>query len=105
MTEDLVLLETKMQYPSKEVFKLQFSVGEFDMVVFDPHTLSAEVYEIKHSNQIHPNQCRFLLDEELINKTKFRYGDITKRCVIYSGETCIVGDIQYINVEEYLLFK
>ena len=32
--EDIVLLETKIAHPEKKVFKLQFAVGEFDMVVF-----------------------------------------------------------------------
>ncbi len=47
--EDIVLLETKITKRDKEVFKLQFAVGEFDMVVFDPSNLSCEIYEIKHS--------------------------------------------------------
>ena len=34
MMEDIVLLETKIAHPEKKVFKLQFEVGEFDMVVF-----------------------------------------------------------------------
>ena len=34
MLEDIVLLETKMADPKKQVFVLQFPVGEFDMVVF-----------------------------------------------------------------------
>lgn len=33
MMEDIVLLETKMAFPKKQVFKLKFAVGEFDMVV------------------------------------------------------------------------
>ena len=36
MMEDIVLLETKLSREKCEVFKLQFAVGEFDMVVFDP---------------------------------------------------------------------
>ena len=40
MMEDIVLLETKIAKRDKEVFKLQFAVGEFDMVVFDPSNLS-----------------------------------------------------------------
>lgn len=37
MLEDIVLLETKMANPGKQVFVLQFPIGEFDMVVFDPN--------------------------------------------------------------------
>ena len=36
MLEDIVLQETQMANPKKEVFVLQFAIGEFDMVVFDP---------------------------------------------------------------------
>ena len=35
MMEDIVLLETRMARPDKHVFRLQFSIGEFDMVVAD----------------------------------------------------------------------
>ena len=49
MMEDIVLLETKLANPKKKVFKLQFAIGEFDMVVFDPKELNCEIYEIKYS--------------------------------------------------------
>ena len=104
MMEDIILLETKLFYPEKEVFKLQFSIGEFDMVIFDPKTITCEIYEVKHSKEIHPNQYRFLIEEEKLEQTKFRYGNITRRCVIYSGESRIENNIEYKNVEEYLLF-
>ncbi|MCD8201380.1 MAG: AAA family ATPase, partial [Clostridia bacterium] len=35
MTEEIVLLETQVAYPERHVFKLEFDVGEFDMVVAD----------------------------------------------------------------------
>ena len=41
MLEDIVLLETKLANPKKQVFVLQFPVGEFDMVVFDPEQAPA----------------------------------------------------------------
>ena len=34
--EDIVLLETKLSKKNCEVFRLQFAIGEFDMVVFNP---------------------------------------------------------------------
>ena len=43
MMEDAVLLETKLANPKKQVFVLQFAVGEFDMV--QAHTLADEVGE------------------------------------------------------------
>ena len=51
MMEDIVLLETKLANPKKKVFKLQFAIGEFDMVVFDPKELNCEIYEVKYSRE------------------------------------------------------
>jgi len=51
MMEDIVLLETKLSRKNCEVFKLQFAVGEFDMVVFNPDEGNCELYEIKHSTE------------------------------------------------------
>lgn len=103
MMEDIVLLETKMAKPGKQVFRLQFAVGEYDMVVVDPTTVSCEIYEIKHSAELVPAQYRFLGDEEKCNATEFRYGTITKRVVIYRGESkSLDNGIEYLNVEEYL---
>ena len=49
MMEDIVLLETKLANPDKQVFQLQFAVGEFDMVIHDPKALTCEIFEIKYS--------------------------------------------------------
>ncbi len=102
LMEDIVLLETKLARPECEVFKLKFAVGEFDMVIYNPATASCEIFEVKHSKEIHPKQYQHLIDEDKIEKTSFRYGEITKRSVIYRGESKAVDEIQYLNVEEYL---
>ena len=102
MMEDIVLLETKMARPDKNVFRLQFAVGEFDMVVVDPETITTQVYEIKHSREAVPAQYRHLVDKEKCEQTAFRFGEITGKAVIYCGETKRDGNIEYINVEEYL---
>ena len=102
MLEDIVLLETKLANPKKQVFVLQFPVGEFDMVVFDPETASCQIFEIKHSKEIIPQQYRHLVDEQKCSQTEHRYGTITGKFVLYRGETKNVNDIQYWNVEEYL---
>lgn len=102
MMEDIVLLETKLAKPDKEVFQLQFAVGEFDMVVADPETLTCEIYEIKHSKEVVPAQYRHLTDEEKCAQTEHRYGTITARTVIYRGETTKSGNVKYVNVEAYL---
>ena len=102
MMEEIILLETKMAYPDKEVFRLQFAIGEFDMTVVDPVSITTEIYEIKHSAEMVPEQYKNLTDEEKCRATEFRFGTITKKAVIYRGEDAIDGDIQYLNVENYL---
>ena len=92
MMEDIVLLETKISNPYKDVFTLQFAIGEFDMVVFDKEALSCEIYEIKHSKEVIDKQYRNLIDEEKIKLTEHSFGRITNK-----------NNINYINVEEYLM--
>lgn len=106
MMEDIILLETKALRPHKEVFSLQFAIGEFDMVVFDPEQGCCEIFEIKHSREIVEQQCRHLVDAKKCRDTEFRYGPIKDKYVIYRGETQdiqVSGEkIRYLNVEEYL---
>ena len=103
MMEDIVLLETKIANPRKQVFQLQFAVGEFDMVVADSANATCEIYEVKHSKEQTKEQYRHLIDEEKLKSTEFRYGKITKKVVIYRGEnTTLKNGIEYRNVEEYL---
>ena len=102
MLEDIVLLETKLANPKKQVFVLQFPVGEFDMVVFDPEVGSCRIFEIKHSEEAAPQQYRHLIDEQKCARTEHRYGPITGKFVLYRGESHVVDGIQYQNVEEYL---
>ena len=102
MMEDIVLLETQTALRDAKVFRLQFAVGEFDMVVFHPDTASCEIYEIKHSTEAVSEQARHLTDETKCAETATRYGTITGKYVIYRGKTQDLGDIRYLNVEEYL---
>lgn len=102
MLEDIVLLETKLANPQKQVFVLQFPVGEFGMVVFDPVAGSCHIFEIKHSAEIAPQQYRHLIDEEKCAQAEHRYGPITGKFVLYRGESQVIDGIQYQNVEEYL---
>ena len=103
MMEDIVLLETKLANPKKEVFVLQFPIGEFDMVVFDPAAGSCQVFEIKHSAEGVPQQYRHLIDEEKCAQTEHRFGPITGRFVLYRGENRVLENgVVYQNVEEYL---
>ena len=110
MMEDIILLETKIAKKDCEVFRLQFAVGEFDMVVFNPNEGNCQIYEVKHSNKIVLQQCKHLLDTEKLKETEFRYGPITGKYVIYRGENAFLKDVvknieenvSYLNVEEYL---
>ena len=101
MMEDIVLLETKMK-SNKQVFKLQFAIGEFDMIVVDTESNTCEIYEIKHSAERTPEQYKNLIDENKCRDTEFRHGCITGKYVIYRGETTSLNGIKYLNVEEYL---
>ena len=103
MMEDIVLLETRLANPKEEVFVLQFPIGEFDMVVFDPAAGSCQVFEIKHSAEVVSQQYRHLIDEEKCAQTEHRFGPITGRFVLYRGENRVLENgVVYQNVEEYL---
>ena len=102
MLEDIVLLETKLTNLKKQVFVLQFPIGEFDMVVFDPEAGSCQIFEIKHSEEAVSQQYRHLVNEEKCAQTEHRYGPITGKFVLYRGKSRVVDGIPYQNVEEYL---
>ncbi len=102
MIEDLILLETKIAKPHKEVFQLQFAVGEFDMVIYDPESLTCEIYEIKLSREVVPAQYQHLVNAEKCAETEHRFGKITGKFVIYRGEPTESEGIHYLNVEDYL---
>ena len=104
MLEDIVLLDTKRRCgKTKEVFKLYFAAGEFDMVIYDAKEGEVECFEIKHSDEIVEEQAKHLLNKDNIAKTEKMYGKITRRCVLYKGESGIASNgIEYKNVEEFL---
>lgn len=109
MLEDIVIYETRrVLMPNrhenkKQVFQIRFEAGEFDMVIYDNQTNTCEIYEIKHSLEAVPFQYRHLINEDKIELTEKRFGKITKKCVLYRGETMqSENDVMYKNVEEYL---
>lgn len=103
MVEDVILLETKIAKPKYNVFKLEFSNGEFDMVVVDPLNNEVEIYEIKYSKEQAKEQYRHLIDEDKCFKTEFRFGKIKKKCVLYRGDNDIKDEVIYQNIEDYLM--
>ena len=104
MLEDIVLLETIKTLPGyKRAFKLQFAAGEYDMVIYDEMNNSCEIFEIKHSDKMIEEQRHSLNDQDKLSKTEQKYGKITKKTVLYNGETCRHDDkCWYRNVAEYL---
>ena len=104
MLEDIVFYETmKAEGKAKDIFKLRFASGEYDMVIYDRASDTSELYEVKHSTERSPFQKRHLMDDEKIRLTEEKFGRVTKKCVLYRGEDFTGEDgIEYRNVEEYL---
>ena len=104
MLEDIVFLETKRTYGSKRnVFKLKFASGEFDMVIQDKAKKQCEIFEIKHSKQIVSTQYRHINNEEKIVLTEAQFGKVVRRCVLYRGDSKVLENgVEYKNVEEFL---
>ena len=104
MLEDIVFLETKRTYGSKRnVFKLKFASGEFDMVIQDKAKKQCEIFEIKHSKQLVSTQYRHINNEEKIELTEAQFGKVVRKCVLYRGESQVLENgVEYKNVEEFL---
>lgn len=105
MLEDIVLFETARALPKRqyEVFKLRFTSGEYDMVIWDSKQNRCALYEIKHSTAYADPQARHLRDEEKLNITGYKFGRIVGRYVLYNGESLNTEDgIAYRNVEQFL---
>lgn len=104
MLEDIVFLETKRTYGSKRnIFKLKFASGEFDMVIQDKTKKQCEIFEIKHSKEPFPTQYRHINDEEKIALTEAQFGKVVRKCVLYRGESQMLNNgVEYMNVEEFL---
>ena len=104
MLEDIVFLETKRFYGKKRnVFKLKFASGEFDMVIQNKEKRECEIFEIKHSKEIVKFQYRHIANEEKIKETERQFGKVIRKCVLYKGKsTTLDNGIEYKNVEKYL---
>lgn len=104
MLEDIVLFETKKATSNEDVFKYKFDGGgEYDMVIYNRQNNTCRIYEVKHSNEVAARQRRYLEDAQKCEMIEKIYGRITGKYVLYRGENVVVGDVQYKNVEEYLL--
>lgn len=72
------------------------------MVVHNPETLTCEIYEIKLSREVVPDQYRHLNNAEKCTQTEHRFGKITGKFVIYRGIPTDSDGVHYLNVEDYL---
>ena len=110
MLEDIVLMETLEATPrpreifaGKEVFKLQFESGEFDMVIRDLGTRTCAIFEVKHSRERVDEQFRHLVDARLLSRTEKAFGKVISRTVLYRGpDFDHDSGVLYRNVEGYL---
>lgn len=110
MLEDIVLLETLEATPrprdifsGREVFKLQFESGEYDMVVRDLGTDTCAIYEVKHSSEAVDEQARHLRDAEKRKAAEKAFGNVTSRTVLYRGADAESPDgVVWRNVNAYL---
>ena len=104
MLEDIVLLEVCASSPTNtETFKFKFDGGgEYDMVIYDKHSHTCKIYEIKHSTEISDRQTIHLKSEEKCSIIEHRFGKVTGKYVLYRGENTSVDGIQYLNVEQFL---
>ena len=110
MLEEIVLLETMAANPNprdifegREVFKLMFESGEFDMVVRDLKSGTCEICEIKHSKEPVDEQFRHLVDTGKCAQVERLFGRISSRKVYYRGPDFLhPGGVEYLNVEKYL---
>ena len=110
MLEDIVLMETLAANPKprgifegREVFKLMFESGEFDMVVRDLKAGTCEICEIKHSREAVDEQFRHLVDSGKCRQVEKLFGRISARRVYYRGPDFVhPRGVEYTNVENYL---
>ena len=63
------------------------------------------LFEIKHSDKIIENQVKNLIDEDKCKKIEYKYGKIVSKNVLYRGDSQIINEINYLNVEEFLFNK
>lgn len=104
MLEDIVFLETKRAYGlMRNIFKLKFASGEFDMVIQDKTKRQCEIFEIKHSKEVFSTQYRHINNEEKIALTEAQFGKVVRKCVLYRGKSKMLENgVEYKNVEEFL---
>ena len=113
LLEDLITVNCLRIFPERfEVFKVMFDpiygvvdrAGEFDMVVYDKENRVCELYEIKHDSLKQSYQTSHLTDAKKIDWILSHYGPISKKAVLYLGESQEknADGIEYINANDFL---
>lgn len=110
MTESIVQFDTKNALDSNKylVCKPMFSingqnVGEYDMLIYNKENNSYYGFEVKHSNESHPEQYKHLMDKELTNVLNYQYGERKNVCVLYRGKPFRTPEsIFYLNIADFL---
>ncbi|MBQ9457672.1 MAG: AAA family ATPase [Bacilli bacterium] len=104
MLEDIVLLDASLSSRSKMVFKyIDFTLGEFDLAIYDPEQNQVDIGEIKHSLAMVPEtQAKFLYKADLIASLERRFGQVERRFVLYRGKDGECQGVIYRNVEAFL---
>lgn len=104
MLEDMVLLETSLSSRGKRVFKfIDFTLGEYDMAIYDPGEDQVDIFEIKHSSSLFLKaQAKFLTKEDLRASLQKRFGKIRRAYCLYRGKDAEEEGIIYRNVESFL---
>ncbi|MCD8307550.1 MAG: AAA family ATPase [Clostridia bacterium] len=103
MMDDIIFIQTLIANPDKKVCRFGFDSGEYDLVIVDEKELTCKIFVIKHSEKTTQKQTRYLVDEDKLKETEKRFGKITQKSVIYRGKSGYIGDIRYINAEDYLM--
>lgn len=102
MIEDMIILETSKN--RNNVFKLVFGIkGDYDMVILNEQQFTGDIFEIKYSKIMDNNQYRHLIDEESNKIFENKYYPINHRIVLYRGENTVINNIEYKNIEDFLL--
>lgn len=106
MLEDIVLLErTNIKTKDEMVFKYKsIKGGEIDLVTYNLKDNNCNLYEIKHSSEISfDNQTKNFKKEDITTSISNTYGTISNMIILYKGNNTLINNIQYINVEDYLI--
>jgi hypothetical protein len=87
-------------------FRMYSGQGEVDIVVHDKRDATLYLYEVKRSDAAKSGHGKNLINTDLMDVLKERYGVSTiHRAVLYRGDddfTKLRGEIPYFKIEDYL---